>query len=144
MELKEALSIYEAEKSWIWGTEFAQIYEPDSQKPPKKITVEDVSKKRSMDLRLLYGVAYGHSWFGKWGYKFCRGSFGVAEYNYNKAIEILSSLELDQIIQDFSNTDQCRDIKQIIRHCRNMSETQLVTIKDLLRFMLTVKFNFVL
>ncbi|GMY32865.1 PHD finger protein MALE MEIOCYTE DEATH 1, partial [Fagus crenata] len=109
-----------------------------------KITVEDVSKKRSMDLRLLYGVAYGHSWFGKWGYKFCRGSFGVAEYNYNKAIEILSSLELDQIIQDFSNTDQCRDIKQIIRHCRNMSETQLVTIKDLLRFMLTVKFNFVL
>ncbi|GMY05188.1 PHD finger protein MALE MEIOCYTE DEATH 1 [Fagus crenata] len=144
MELKEALSIYEAEKSWIWGTEFAQIYEPDSQKPPKKITVEDVSKKRSMDLRLLYGVAYGHSWFGKWGYKFCRGSFGVAEYNYNKAIEILSSLELDQIIQDFSNTDQCRDIKQIIRHCRNMSETQLVTIKDLLRFMLTVKFKFVL
>ncbi|GMY38214.1 PHD finger protein MALE MEIOCYTE DEATH 1 [Fagus crenata] len=105
----------------------------------RKITVEDVSKKRSMDLRLLYGVAYGHSWFGKWGYKFCRGSFGVAEYNYNKAIEILSSLELDQIIQDFSNTDQCRDIKQIIRHCRNMSETQLVTIKDLLRFMLTVK-----
>ena len=105
----------------------------------RKITVEDVSKKRSMDLRLLYGVAYEHSWFGRWGYKFCRGSFGVAEHNYNKAIEILTSLELDKIIQDFSNTDQYNEIKQIIRHCRDMSETQLVTIRDLLRFMLTVK-----
>lgn len=26
----------------------------------RKITVEAVSKKRSMDLRLLHGVAYGH------------------------------------------------------------------------------------
>ncbi len=67
------------------------------------------------------------------------------EWQSTITIKLLKgSLELDQIIQDFSNTDQCRDIKQIIRHCRNMSETQLVTIKDLLRFMLTVKFNFVL
>ena len=29
----------------------------------------------------------------------------VAVHNYNKAIEILTSLELDKIIQDFSNTD---------------------------------------
>ncbi|KAI9118184.1 hypothetical protein K1719_010516 [Acacia pycnantha] len=31
----------------------------------RKIAVEDTSKKRSMDLRLLHGVAYGHSWFGR-------------------------------------------------------------------------------
>ncbi|KAJ0076466.1 hypothetical protein Patl1_34654 [Pistacia atlantica] len=31
----------------------------------KKITVEDVSKKKSMDLRLLNGVAYRHPWFGR-------------------------------------------------------------------------------
>ena len=45
------------------------------------------------------------------------------EHNYNKAIEILTSLELDKIIHDFSNTDQFKEIKQIIRHCRDMSET---------------------
>ncbi|XP_041002433.1 PHD finger protein MALE MEIOCYTE DEATH 1 [Juglans microcarpa x Juglans regia] len=105
----------------------------------RKITVEDVSKKRSMDLRLLYGVAYGHSWFGRWGYRFCRGSFGVAEHNYDRAIEVLSSLELDKTIQDFSNLEKRREIKQLILHYRYMSETQLVTIKDLLRFMLTIK-----
>ena len=92
-----------------------------------------------MDLRLLYGVAYGHSWSGRWGYRFCRGSFGVAEHNYISAIELLSSLELEVIIEDFGKTDKGREIKQIIRHYRDMSETQLVTIKDLLRFMLTIK-----
>lgn len=104
-----------------------------------KVTVEDVSKKKSMDLRLLHGVAYGHSWFGRWGYKFFHGSFGVREQNYNRAIEILSSLELDNIIQDFCGTDLCREMKQIFHHYRDMSETLLLTLKDLLRFMLTVK-----
>ncbi|KAG6383909.1 hypothetical protein SASPL_155526 (mitochondrion) [Salvia splendens] len=28
-----------------------------------RCVVEDMSKKQKMDLRLLYGVAYGHSWF---------------------------------------------------------------------------------
>ena len=65
-----------------------------------------MSKKRSMDLRLLHGVAYGHSWFGRWGYRFCSRTWSDREHNYNKAIEILTSLELDKIIQDFSNTDQ--------------------------------------
>lgn len=73
------------------------------------------------------------------GYRFCRGSFGVAEHYYISAIELLSSLELEVIIEDFGKTDKGREIKQIIRHYRDMSETQLVTIKDLLRFMLTIK-----
>ncbi|KAM7277868.1 hypothetical protein ACFE04_005002 [Oxalis oulophora] len=104
-----------------------------------KITVEDLSQKQGMDLRLLHGVAYGHSWFGRWGYMFCRGSFGVANHNYDSAIEFLGSLELDKIIQDFSDTDQYKEIKQIIHYYRDRSETHLLTTKDLFRFMLTVK-----
>lgn len=90
-----------------------------------------------MDLRLLYGVAYGHSWFGRWGYRFLRGSFGVKEKKYHKAIELLSSLELEKIIEEF--TSQSKEIKTIVQHYRDMSETTLITIRDLLRFMLTVK-----
>lgn len=101
--------------------------------------MEDISKKRSMDLRLLYGVAYGHPWFGRWGYKFIHGSFGVKYHHYDRALEVLSSLELDQIIQDFSNTGQSKEIKRIIRLYRDLSETQLLTIKDMLKFILTIK-----
>ncbi|KZV49766.1 PHD finger protein MALE MEIOCYTE DEATH 1 [Dorcoceras hygrometricum] len=75
----------------------------------RKISVEDLSKKHMMDLRLLYGVAYGHSWFGRWGYQFCHGSFGVKWHNYEKAIHTLSSLKLDQVIDDFSFTNGYED-----------------------------------
>lgn len=88
-----------------------------------------------MDLRLLHGVAYGHPWFGRGGYRFRHGSFGVTENNYDRAIDILSSIELDKIIQDFSNTNRYREIKQVIRYYQDLSETQLITIRDLLRVM---------
>lgn len=92
-----------------------------------------------MDLRLLYGVAYRHSWFGKWGYRFCHGSFGVKEHNYESAMDLLSSLELDRVIEDFSLVNSWVDIKQMIHRYRDISGTNLVTIRDLFRFMLTVK-----
>ncbi|KAL2317288.1 hypothetical protein Fmac_031164 [Flemingia macrophylla] len=105
----------------------------------RKIGVEDASCKRSMDLRLLHGVAYGHSWFGRWGYKFCRGSFGVTEQDYDDAMTMLGSLELDMIVKELSKTKYIKEIKQMIRCYRNMSETHIITLKDLLRFMLIVK-----
>lgn len=45
----------------------------------------------------------------------------------------------NKIIQDFSNTNRCREIKQAIRYYEDLSETQLITIRDLLRVMLTLK-----
>ncbi|CAN4126887.1 unnamed protein product [Withania somnifera] len=105
----------------------------------RKITVEDVSKKHSMDLRLLYGVAYGHTWFGRWGYKFSHGSFGIMEHNYEKAIEMLSSIELDQVVDDFRYTNRSKIMKQMIVCYRGLSNTPLITISDLFRFMLAFK-----
>ncbi|CAA0836804.1 PHD finger protein MALE MEIOCYTE DEATH 1 [Striga hermonthica] len=105
----------------------------------RQISVEDLSRKHNMDLRLLHGVAYGHSWFGKWGYRFSRGSFGVKEHNYESAMDVFSSLGLEQVMDDFSFTSESTPIKQMIHHYRGMSETNLVTIRDLFRFMLTLK-----
>ncbi|XP_010511544.1 PREDICTED: PHD finger protein MALE MEIOCYTE DEATH 1 [Camelina sativa] len=105
----------------------------------RMITVEDFSKKRSMELRLLYGVAYGHSWFGRWGYKFSRGSYGVTKNDYENAIELLGSLDLNQIEFHFGEYQQSKEIKQVIRYYREMSEGNLRTFRDLLRFMLIIK-----
>ncbi|KAK1552600.1 hypothetical protein Q3G72_019900 [Acer saccharum] len=91
----------------------------------QKISVHDLLMKRGMDHRLLHAVAYGCSWFGDWGYKFCHGSFGVTEHMYNRAIQILRSLDLDKIIHDYSNTSRGRMIQQIINCYMNASETQL-------------------
>ncbi|KAA8529835.1 hypothetical protein F0562_034361 [Nyssa sinensis] len=105
----------------------------------RKISVNDVSKQGSMEMRLLHCVAYGHSWFGKWGYKFGHESFGVTEQKYNIAIQTLCTLKLDKIANDFNNTGKDREIQHLIRSYREVSQTQLVTISDLLQFILSFK-----
>ncbi|XP_015869864.3 PHD finger protein MALE MEIOCYTE DEATH 1 [Ziziphus jujuba] len=130
----------EAGSKYLCGREIMDLWDRIcTNLQARKITVEDTSKKRSMDIRLLYGVAYGHPWFGRWGYKFYHGSFGVKDHHYNRALEILSSLKLDKIIEDFVETEQFKEIKKIIRHYRDLSETQLITMRDMLKFMLTIK-----
>ncbi|XP_050375159.1 PHD finger protein MALE MEIOCYTE DEATH 1-like [Argentina anserina] len=108
----------------------------------RKISVEDVSKKRSMKLRLLHGVAYGNPWFGRWGYGICRGNFGGKEHICRRSLKIISSLDLGKIIQDFRDMEQYEEaekLRQIVRDYRSSSETKLVTLQELLKFMLTAK-----
>jgi hypothetical protein len=61
------------------------------------VSVEDVSKKRGMDFRLLHSVAYGCTWYGRWGYFFGRGSFGNTLATWCDAVQTLQSLTLDQL-----------------------------------------------
>ena len=89
-----------------------------------------------MDLRLLHGVAYGRPWFGKWDYMFSHGSFGIRKEQYSRAICILSSMEVDKIKEDFSGTRKERLMKMIINFYRESSKTPLVTLSELLQFML--------
>ncbi|KAL6001238.1 hypothetical protein ACLOJK_006970 [Asimina triloba] len=105
----------------------------------REVTVGDVSSKTSMELRLLWGVAYGQPWFGRWGYEFCHGSFGVTEQIYKQAIDILSSHPLDRIIQDFKDSRQAREIERIILSYRETSAGRPETVRDLLRCMLELK-----
>ncbi|VVB03828.1 unnamed protein product [Arabis nemorensis] len=107
----------------------------------RKISLDDISRKGSMDLRLLHGVAYGRPWFGKWGYMFSHGSFGIKEDQYSRAIHILSSIEVDKIMEDFSGTRDERVMNMIIGFYRVSSETPLVTLSDLLRFMIAFSSN---
>ncbi|KAI3462191.1 hypothetical protein Pfo_018854 [Paulownia fortunei] len=104
-----------------------------------KIAMEDLSKKHMMDLRLLNAAAYCLSWFGRWECLFSLGSFGVKEHKYERAIDILSLMELDQVIDEFSLSNGSTHIKQMIHHYRDLSETNLVTIRGLFRFILALK-----
>ncbi|EOA25971.1 hypothetical protein CARUB_v10019360mg [Capsella rubella] len=102
----------------------------------RKISLDDTSKKGSIDLRLLHGVAYGRPWFGKWDYMLSHGSFGVRKDQYWRAILTLSSIEVDKIIEDFSGTSKGRVMKMIIDFYRGSTQTPLATLSDLLQFML--------
>uniref|UniRef100_A0A7N0V9P5 Zinc finger PHD-type domain-containing protein n=2 Tax=Kalanchoe fedtschenkoi TaxID=63787 RepID=A0A7N0V9P5_KALFE len=101
------------------------------------VSVYDISRKRGMDLRLLHGVAYGVPWFGRWGYKFGRGSYNVSQQMYHTAIEALQSMPLTLLITHLGSFNQ--ELPLIFSRYQSLSDHALMTLVDLLRFMLDFK-----
>ncbi|XVE57886.1 hypothetical protein DITRI_Ditri04bG0126200 [Diplodiscus trichospermus] len=100
----------------------------------RKVSLNDTSKKRGMELRLLYGVAYGHPWFGRWGYKFGRGCYGVNQPIYQKAIEAIQGMPLCLLNHHLSIS--YNDISIIFSRYQALSDNSMVTLGDLFHFML--------
>lgn len=104
----------------------------------------DTSRKKSIDLRLLLGVAYGSPWFSRWGYQYRMGSFGVTEEFYAQALDQLSSLPLDTLVAESSIAGHSWDVSRVIhRRLRWSSQcepfTRLSTVRDLLRYLLSLR-----
>ncbi|XVF10604.1 hypothetical protein REPUB_Repub07fG0196800 [Reevesia pubescens] len=103
----------------------------------RKVSLNDTSKKQGMELRLLYGVAYGPPWFGRWGYKFGRGCYGVNEPIYQKAMEAIRGMPLCLLSHHLSIS--YNDISVIFSRYQALSDHSLVTLSDLFQFMLELR-----
>ncbi|XP_010271105.1 PREDICTED: PHD finger protein PERSISTENT TAPETAL CELL 1 [Nelumbo nucifera] len=103
----------------------------------RKVSINDVARKRGMDLRLLHGVAYGEPWFGRWGYRFSRGSYGVTEPMYRKAIEVIQSIPLCLLVHHFGCLNH--EIPAIFTRYQALSGHSLVTLGHLFHFMIELK-----
>jgi hypothetical protein len=49
-----------------------------------QVSLQDKAMKHNLHLRLIHAVAYNHSWYGRWGYAFQRGSYGNTAEGYTK------------------------------------------------------------
>ncbi|EFJ31081.1 hypothetical protein SELMODRAFT_31178, partial [Selaginella moellendorffii] len=103
----------------------------------RKVSVEDIAKKKGLELRLLHCVAYGESWYSRWGYKFGHGSFGITQQMYSKAIEAIRGMPLSVMIQHFDGVDA--EVLEIVSLYQKMSGQALQTVGDLVRFMVELK-----
>ncbi|KAL2632822.1 hypothetical protein R1flu_004301 [Riccia fluitans] len=103
----------------------------------RKVSVEDVARKRSLEFRLLHAVAYGECWYGRWGYKFGHGSFGISQQMYVKAIEAIRGMPLSVMCPHFEGVDQ--DVLAIVAMYQRISCQNLQTVGDLIRFMMELK-----
>ncbi|CAN6478884.1 unnamed protein product [Victoria cruziana] len=103
----------------------------------RQISINDTSKKKSMDLRVLHGVAYGHPWFGRWGYKFGRGSFAVNHEMYQKSIETVRSFRLSSVANSFSSSNY--GILTIISKYQKLSSHSLLTLGHLFHYVMELK-----
>ncbi|CAN0924191.1 PHD finger protein MALE STERILITY 1 [Linum grandiflorum] len=103
----------------------------------RKVSLNDISTKRSMELRLLHGIAYRAPWFGSWGYKFTKGSYGVIQPMYEKAIEALRAIPLCILVHYLGNSNH--DIPIIFSRYQMLSDHSLTTLGDMFHFMLELR-----
>lgn len=66
----------------------------------KSVSVQDVAARASMYLRLTHAVAAGRTWYGKWGYRILRGSFGLNREDYLAAVEGLQRVTLAELVAE--------------------------------------------
>ncbi|WCJ29027.1 PHD finger protein At1g33420 [Euphorbia peplus] len=100
----------------------------------REVSVMDVSRKYGIDYRLLHAITKGHSWYGDWGYKFARGSYGISSDSYTKAVETLSNLQLTPLL--FHRRRPRSRLQAVISFYQSLSDSELVTLKDLCCFLL--------
>ncbi|KAI8102805.1 hypothetical protein M9434_005598 [Picochlorum sp. BPE23] len=72
----------------------------------KDVTVEDVSSKSGMELRISYFLGYGQTWYGLFGYKFGRGPYNITEKRWEDAGTYVSSTLLSHILHDFEGVEE--------------------------------------
>ncbi|XP_073148584.1 PHD finger protein MALE STERILITY 1 [Henckelia pumila] len=105
----------------------------------RKVSLKDTAQKKGMDLRLLHAVAYSKPWFGHWGYKYGRGTFGVTQEMYQNALKAIQSIPLSLLTQSLG-VEFCKtETKIILARYQVLSGHSLVTLGDLFHFMIELK-----
>ncbi|XP_020582848.1 PHD finger protein MALE MEIOCYTE DEATH 1-like [Phalaenopsis equestris] len=106
----------------------------------REVTVVDTARKKSIDLRLLLGVAYGSPWFSRWAYRYRMGSFGVTEEAYSQGLEQLSSLPLDKLVGCSSEVSRIIAVHNRLRWSNQFEPfAGPANVRDLLRYLLSLK-----
>ncbi|CAH9070910.1 unnamed protein product [Cuscuta epithymum] len=102
----------------------------------RKVSVMDVSKKYGLEFRLIHAIMKGHPWYGEWGYQFGTGSFGLDHDAYKQAINNLSSLPLTVFLSQ-GRKPRTR-VQDLISFYQSLSERELVNIRDLFSFLISL------
>ena len=58
-----------------------------------------------MELRVLHTVAYGHTWYGKYGYEFGRGAYNVSKTQWLASGNYLMTASLRHLLHDFEGVE---------------------------------------
>ncbi|XP_047085826.1 PHD finger protein MALE MEIOCYTE DEATH 1-like, partial [Lolium rigidum] len=97
----------------------------------RAVSLVDLSRKHSLDLRLLLGVVNGETWFTRWGYCLARGSFNVSPATYAAALEALAFLHVDHL--------RSRHVRRVVTVYRRLSNKPLTSVREFLRCLLDWK-----
>ncbi|KAG0485237.1 hypothetical protein HPP92_009316 [Vanilla planifolia] len=105
----------------------------------RQISLIDVAKKGAMELRLVHGLAYGEPWFGRWGYKFGHGSYGITRQMYQRSLEALRAFPLSLLHPPLGYATIDVDMSSIAPKYQAASTRTVLTLGDLFRCMIELQ-----
>lgn len=101
----------------------------------RQISVEDVSNWHGMEFRMLHLAAHGSTWYGRFGYKWARGSYGHTEDEWKRCTKIVQHFPLEHILDDLQTSGMNEtELARTILHYRNLTKAN--TLGELLRGMI--------
>ncbi|GLJ46644.1 hypothetical protein SUGI_0982890 [Cryptomeria japonica] len=96
----------------------------------RKVSVEDIAKKKGMELRVLHCLAYGDTWFGRWGFQV--GS-GISHESFSKSMEETKGIPLATLLQGSLR------MASVVGTYQKLSANSLNTLGNLMSFMMELK-----
>lgn len=102
----------------------------------RDVTVEDVSNKKGMLLRVLMPIANKSTFYMQHGYRFGLGQFNVREADWTDAVQKLHETKLTDLLMDFDNVDET--VQKIILLYSRGWETEMQTLGELLERMFSM------
>eukprot|EP00210_Caulerpa_lentillifera_P004182 g3988.t1 len=130
----------EGGSEYLRGTQLMQFWDAICQLlRVREITVEDVSNRKGMQLRVLLPIARRTTFYMKHGYEFGRGQFGVKQSDWIQAVNYLNQTSLQDLLVDFLGVDET--IQRIILRYQGQGEDKPMTLGALLDSMLILTEN---
>lgn len=71
----------------------------------RSISIEDVSNRKGMLLRVLTPIYEKRTWYGHWDYVFGRGGYNIKKEQWLKAVDVANQAPLDKLLEDFEGVD---------------------------------------
>lgn len=86
----------------------------------REVSVEDVSSRGGMPLRIVHAIASGVTWYGRLGYGFGRAGFNIGPRDWEAALAAVAGADLAAICDDFAGVDEA--VPTIIRRYQGEGE----------------------
>jgi hypothetical protein len=105
----------------------------------RSVSVEDLSVNSLFwPLRLLYSLSHCQPWFARWGYNFSHSCYGITESTFRTAVDPLSSLYVDSLLDELSDLSLIKEVCQIVTLYRQLSDEALCTVQEFVVYLLNL------
>ncbi|CAD7700355.1 unnamed protein product [Ostreobium quekettii] len=99
----------------------------------RSVSIEDVSNRRGMLLRILHAAGHRRTWYGEWGYAFGRAGYNIQQADWQRAVEEVHGSSLAGLLQDFRAGGVDERVVRIVERYKGAGGDEVKTLGEWLK-----------